>query len=184
MWVKTWKSLVACQKSRLRFVQQQQHIPNSLAARKELFRKDSKMWCNFIHGKRIRSKCQNYVRINWEQLIGRFVSPRLSPSRHFHLVFSLDGRRPGHPFPLHQLSSCSSLRRSLHRRSVSSYQFCRFCASWWIWFRVRFSSLSIVGTIVSVHTVRGRPRRRTVSGAFRGSISSFGSKMHNRSGWL
>ena len=43
---------------------------------------------------------------------------------------------------------------------------------------------SNAGAIVSVHAVRGRPRRRTVSGAFRGSISSFGSKMHNRSGWL
>ena len=33
--------------------QQQQHIPNSLAAGKELFRKESIMKCNFIIGKRM-----------------------------------------------------------------------------------------------------------------------------------
>ena len=86
------------------------------------------------------------------------------------------------PFPIFQLSSCSSLRRRLHRCSVSSYHFWRFCAKWWIWLRVRLSSLSIVGIMVSVHTVRGRPKRRAVSGALRGSRSSVGSNMHSRSG--
>ena len=78
----------------------------------------------------------------------------------------------------------SSSRSSLHRRSVSPYQVLRFCASVLIWERFRLSSRSIVGSIVSVHAVRGRPSRRRESGGLRGIRSSFGSNMLSLSGWL
>ena len=45
---------------------------------------------------------------------------------------------------LTQASVCRSLRRCIHRRSVSVYQFYRFCAKMWICCRFKFSRSALV----------------------------------------
>ena len=123
------------------------------AAWKELFRKRfEKMKCKFQSGK-TKSKISLAVRIESNSMLSACLDNGFCSRSH---NIRLNGYSR---IPIFQTSVCSSLRRRLHRRSVSSYQCWRFCASWWIWVLGRLSSLSIVGTMVSVHTVRGRPTR-------------------------